>query len=475
MRGVKQLGTWVVLISLASLPGFSAGRLTPAGALGVITGKDPVRVNNQRVLPGTTVFAGDVIQTGAGSSAIVKLLTGTLATVSADSEVALSPDPAHVSLNLRQGAILVESPASQPGRVSVGGASVYVYGEGNLPALCRIAAVGKSAAVFNDRGHVEIHGSGAPQFLPPGKYVRLEAGKPQGGSQLAGKVNAAIPAETLQRGGAPEVALKLQDNINWEDVVKTLKMGRVRIELLDGSFLNIGARSEMRIVKHDPQTQQTEVQMTVGRLRGEVVKLTKPGASFQVRTQTAVIGVVGTIFLITATPKSTRVTCIEGLVKVTNILPAVAGATTLSAGQAATIPRGLPPTSAFQVPGGQLQAQMGETNVAGPGVVGPVGPAAPGGPGAVPAPTAVTNIATTATTTAAGATSAGVSGVAMVRADTAKDTLTQATTTLNTAQADSTTAITAATQATVAAQSTTTAAIDLAQQVLSPSQPCGCF
>jgi hypothetical protein len=48
----------------------------------------------------------------------------------------------------------------------------------------------------------------------------------------------------------------------------------------------------MRIVKNDAATEQTELELGVGKFRGQIVKLTKPGASFKIKTQTAVVGVV---------------------------------------------------------------------------------------------------------------------------------------------------------------------------------------
>jgi hypothetical protein len=120
-------------------------------------------------------------------------------------------------------------------------------------------------------------------------------------SAIAGKVTNAIPDEVVQhQGEGREMALRLNESVKWEDVIHTLRAGRVRIGLIDGSFLNIGARSVMRIIKHDAQTQQTQIELTVGHMRGEVIKLSKPAASFEVRTQTAVIGVVGTTFLVQA-------------------------------------------------------------------------------------------------------------------------------------------------------------------------------
>jgi hypothetical protein len=40
-----------------------------------------------------------------------------------------------------------------------------------------------------------------------------------------------------------EIPLKVTDGVYVEDVVHTFKTGRVRIALVDGSFLNVCARS----------------------------------------------------------------------------------------------------------------------------------------------------------------------------------------------------------------------------------------
>jgi ferric-dicitrate binding protein FerR (iron transport regulator) len=463
------------MIILASLNGFAAGRLTGTEALGWITGKNAVLVNNQLALPRTTVFQGDVIDTGSSSSAIMNFHSGVMATLSENSEVALAWDN---SLNLRRGVVVVRASGQQPTRVSVFGASVFVQAEGGFPAICRIAAVGRTAAIFNDRGHVEIHGAGAPLILPKGKYAQLEAGSPQGGAQLAGTVNTAIPAETVQRRGqTTELPLKIQDPINWEDLVRTLKTGRVRIALLDGSFLNVGVRSQMKITKHVPESQQTEVVMTVGRLRGEVVEFTKPGAKFEVTTQTAVIGVVGAVFLIHAAPNFTRVHCIEGLVSVRNINPAIIGSATLHAGEMSSVGRGVPPTGAFRPPASQFQAQVNQTNVGAPTAAPGAAPGAAGGGVGAPPPGAaagVSNVASAASS-ATGATSATLSGVAVTKVSDAQATLASTTQDLTTATTTTTTATDAANEAAATTQDVTSGAQTITQQILSPITPgCGC-
>jgi hypothetical protein len=140
----------------------------------------------------------------------------------------------------------------------------------------------------------------------------------------------------------------------------------VRLLLDDGSTLNVGARSVMRIAKHDAQSQETEVELQLGRLRGEVVKITKPGGSFQVKTNTAVIGVVGTIFTAQALRSLTRVSCLEGSVSVRNINPAIVGETTLHAGQSTSVALNAPPSSAISSSVSQAVNEVGQTGAGEP-------------------------------------------------------------------------------------------------------------
>jgi len=468
MRGRGILGVLVCSMILGGLNAYAGDTGLGREILGSLTTASAgVRVDNVVAIPGATLMAGDVIATDGKSTATVRFRSGASAALAMNTEVALTHDLAVTSLNLRGGAIEVRSAPGQTTRVGAKGTAVIVQGERGLPALCRIAAVGSSLAIFNDRGRVEIHALGAPIVLPVGKYAQVEAGRPQGGAQTAGKVSAAIPAEVVQRQGTgAELPLKLSDVVYWQDVVRTERTGRVRIELLDGSFLNVGARSQMRIVKHDPNTQQTEVEMTLGKLRGEIVKLTKPGASFQIKTQTAVIGVVGTIVMIIATPRFTRVICLEGMVRVSNINAAITGVTTLRAGQVTTVFRNMPPTGGVNFSPSNVQNQVAQTNAQ------PGGGAGAGGAGGLGGTaTTVTNVTTTAT----GATSAALTSVGVVRMGDATSTLNVANATLTNAQGELTNATTAANEAAGAAANVNAGVQTFIQQVASPSQPgCGC-
>ena len=111
-------------------------------------------------------------------------------------------------------------------------------------------------------------------------------------SQPAGQITALVPQAT--RNGS---VAKNKDDVMWNDVLRTEGGGRARIQLRDGSILSLGSNSELKVVQHDPASQQTELELNYGRVRSRVVQITKPGGKFQVKTPTAVAGVVGTDFI----------------------------------------------------------------------------------------------------------------------------------------------------------------------------------
>jgi ferric-dicitrate binding protein FerR (iron transport regulator) len=419
MPTVRVPGYLLLLVSLTVTNGFPARLLNKPQALGVIVGRDPAWINSERVFPATAFFPGDVIATGQTSTVQMNFRSGVTATVTEGSELAVPHEDTAAHLNVRRGAVIIQNTGAQPARVNVGATSIYIQGEGAFPAICRIAAIEGGTVVANQQGRVIVHRWGAPVALPVGQSLRLGAGAPPAGGQQAGKVAAAIPQEVVQRAGqTTEVALMLNDPVNWNDVVRTLKTGRVRLELLDGSTLNVGAQSTLRIVKHDADSQQTVVELSLGRLRSEVVKLVKPQATFEVRTQTAVVGVVGTVHEILATAKRTEVWCRVGTCTVRNIDPAVAGTVTLSAGFFVVVLRGLPPSAPVPAVPGNLQAQVAKTNVPSTGA-----PPAP----AVGVPTPASAVQTTASfvRVGSGAGAASMSGVAATKMSAASRSMQQ--------------------------------------------------
>ncbi len=360
------LGIFVLSLICGGLQISAADRASGAAALGLLSSKGSVWVDHALApAAATSLFPNEVVRTGEDSIALIGLDSGTV-TLTGNGELLLPPSARTGEFELRRGAMLVTSAAGAMVRVNVLGTSVRVQGRQGFPALCRIAVAGKSAAIFNDRGDVTVREGGAPFGLAPGRLLQVQAGSQAGAPQQeAGTVNNEIPEETIQREGqGPEAPLPMHGVVNWQDVVRTLQTGRVRIQLLDGSFLNIGARSVMRIVRQVPQAQQTQILFTLGRMRATVVKLTKPGASFKVQTQTAVIGVVGTIFIVEAFPNFTRVLCLRGIVTVWNINPAIIKTVRLHAGQWTTVSRGMPPTIPHAAPTADMQSALSQTNIA---------------------------------------------------------------------------------------------------------------
>jgi FecR protein len=143
---------------------------------------------------------------------------------------------------------------------------------------------------------------------------------PQAAGQRAGEVSRVIPAVSIARSGK-SITASAKTAVDWQDLVNTQVNARARIALDDGSVLNVGSESSMKIVKHDAGAQQTELELTYGKLRSQAQKIAKPDGKFEVRTPAGVAGVVGTDFFVAfdnATGTMNVIT-FEGLVKVCNL------------------------------------------------------------------------------------------------------------------------------------------------------------
>src|SRR2546426_454214 len=141
---------------------------------------------------------------------------------------------------------------------------------------------------------------------------------PQGAGQRAGEVSRLIPAVSIARG-PKSITASPKSVVNWQDLVNTQVNARARIALDDGSVLNMGSESSMKIVKHDAGAQQTELELTYGKLRTQAQKIAKPDGKFEVRTPAGVAGVVGTDFFVEYANNTMKVIAFEGLVKVCNL------------------------------------------------------------------------------------------------------------------------------------------------------------
>jgi ferric-dicitrate binding protein FerR (iron transport regulator) len=162
-------------------------------------------------------------------------------------------------------------------------------------------------------------------------------------SRVAGRITALLPEDQVLRETKTLAASK-DMALLWRDVVKTEKGGRVRIELSDGSILNVGSEAQLRILKQDAKHEQTTLELLYGRLLATVVKIVRPTGNFRVRTPVAVAGVVGTQFGLRVDGDSTDVVCREGTVLVNNRDENVVGQVVLQPGEFTHVERGKPPS-----------------------------------------------------------------------------------------------------------------------------------
>lgn len=197
----------------------------------------------------------------------------------------------------------------------------------------------------------------------------------------AGEVSRLIPAVSITRG-AKTINASTKSEVMWQDTINTQASARVRVGLDDGSVLNVGSDSTMKVVKHDAAAQQTELELTVGRLRAQAQKIAKPDGKFEVHTPAGVAGVVGTDVYVEYENNLMNVIVFEGFVRVCNL---AGQCVILKAGQMTTVRSGdnAAPPPPQQATLSLLTSATTDTNVG-------------GGPGA-----------TTAGLTAAGAHSIG--------------------------------------------------------------------
>jgi ferric-dicitrate binding protein FerR (iron transport regulator) len=163
-----------------------------------------------------------------------------------------------------------------------------------------------------------------------------------------GRVSRLLPKVELQRGRT-KLVLKENDTVAEADKIKTEPRGRARIVLHDGSILNLGSGSQME-VKAAPQGSQVgQMLLTYGRIRASVVAAATASRSpFEIRTKTAVCGVLGTDFFVDTRGGWTHVINISdpasgSRVRVANVNPRVRGEVTLNPGEGTVVRSGKPP------------------------------------------------------------------------------------------------------------------------------------
>jgi hypothetical protein len=120
-------------------------------------------------------------------------------------------------------------------------------------------------------------------------------------------------------------------------LANTQANARARVALDDGSVLNVGPDSSVRIVKHDAGAQQTDLEISLGKMRSQAQKITQPNGKFEVHTPAGVAGVVGTDFYTSYDNDMMTVIVFGGFVQVCNLAGVCV---TVKAGQMTTVRNG---------------------------------------------------------------------------------------------------------------------------------------
>jgi hypothetical protein len=293
---------------------------SPAAFATSIIGKD-VQLNGTPMLAGATLFPGDIIRLGNGSTAALRFGNNLVLAAPLTEFVVQSE-----SVSLHNGRIQVRAGGEEKFGISGPFFYVDVAASGGIPGSTEIRLGGTRAQVSAVAGTADLKGAGISESyrLHAGETAMLDASggdavPGQGAaSPVAGEVSRLVPQVQIDRASQHIVA-SVSDRVYWNDDLRSGPTGRAHVTLNDGSALNLGSDSSLRVLQHDAQAQQTSLDLLMGRLRGKISKLTRPDAKFEIHTPMGVAGLVGTDFSLQVTDDYVELMVFEGAVRFTGL------------------------------------------------------------------------------------------------------------------------------------------------------------
>jgi ferric-dicitrate binding protein FerR (iron transport regulator) len=307
----------VFLLAIAASPSIYAATHDTAVSVFAtsIVGKQ-VELNGSPMPAGATLFPGDVVRLGENSTAALQF---------GNSSVLAAPLTELVveaqSLQLHNGRLRVRVNGKEPFTISGSFFRLNIAGAGGMAGLAEVRLGGARAEVSAIAGTMELTPAGDASYkLQPGETATLDesAGQPAGGqtttNPAAGQVSRLVPQVQIDRASQHIVA-EVSSGVFWNDELRSGSTGRAHITLKDGSQLNLGSDSNLRIVQHDAQAQQTSLDLLMGRVRGKITKLSRPNAKFEIHTPVGVAGLVGTDLSLLVTNDFTELMVFEGTVR----------------------------------------------------------------------------------------------------------------------------------------------------------------
>jgi ferric-dicitrate binding protein FerR (iron transport regulator) len=312
------------ILVCAGAPGSSAYGATPgsdsAASATNIIGKD-AKLNGKAMPAGATLFPGDVIRLGEDSTAALRFADG-LVLAAPDTELVVGSR----GVNLRNGRLQVRADRGESLAISGPFFQVNLAASQGIPSSAEIRLGGMRAQVSAVTGAADLTaaGSAAPYKLHAGETATLafagaDASPAQGAAgQEAGQISRLLPQIQIDRESQHLIA-SVSDRVYWNDGLRSGPTGRAHVTLKDGSQLNLGSDSSLRILQHDAQAQQTSLDLILGRLRGKITKMTLPGAKFEIHTPVGVAGLVGTDLSLEVTNDYVELIVFEGEVRFTTL------------------------------------------------------------------------------------------------------------------------------------------------------------
>ncbi len=299
--------------------------------LGIVVFAEHARVGSAVASAGSTLYAGDKLTTESTGS--IQVRAGAARFLLEGGAVAtLSSDEAPLAATLTAGTATFSTSAARAFTLHFANAAIRANTD--LPTVGQVSVVNsRELLVKSTRGSLAFSAGGETRLVAEGTAYRVildptaielatasheNAIDSQSGAQRAGEISRVIPDVTVGREGKT-IAASANFVVDWQDQINTQTNARARVGLDDGSVLNVGSDSLMRVVKHDATSQQTQLELTYGKLRSRAQKISKPAGKFEVSTAAGVAGVVGTDFYVDYAGDTMNVIVFAGVVRVCNL------------------------------------------------------------------------------------------------------------------------------------------------------------
>lgn len=300
--------------------------------LGIVVFAEHAHVGTAAASAGSTLYAGDKLTTEPTGS--IQVRTGAARFLLEGGAVAtLSSDEAPLAATLTAGTAMFSTSAARAFTLHFANAAIRANTD--MPTAGQVSVVNsRELLVKSTRGSLAFSAGGETRLVAEGTAYRVildptaselataasheKANDSQSGAQRAGEISRVIPDVTVGREGKT-IAASADFVVDWQDQINTLANARARVGLDDGSVLNVGSDSLMRVVKHDSTAQQTQLELTYGKLRSRAQKISKPAGKFEVSTAAGVAGVVGTDFYLDYADDTMNVIVFAGVVRVCNL------------------------------------------------------------------------------------------------------------------------------------------------------------